>query len=142
VDQRISFVTLAVRDLEASRKFYVEGLGWAPDLEVEGDVVMLMAGERLVLSLWDRAHFEAEVGPIAPGFAEGDGVPPFTLAHNVATEGEVDAVLETARAAGADPVHDAVRREWGGYTGYFGDPDGYRWEIATNPGPIGAKVLP
>jgi uncharacterized protein len=138
VDQRISFLTLAVRDLDASRRFYVDGLGWTPDLEVEGDVVMIMAGERLVLSLWDREHFQAEVGMIA----DRDGVPPFTIAHNVATEAEVDAVLATARAAGADPVHDAVRRDWGGYTGYFADPDGFRWEIATNPGPIGQKVLP
>ena len=138
MDQRISFLTLAVRDLEVSRRFYVDGLGWTPDLEVEGDVVMLMAGERLVLSLWDREHFQAEVGPIA----DGDGVPPFTISHNVVTEDEVDAILATARAAGADPVTDAVEREWGGYTGYFGDPDGYRWEIATNPGPIGQRVLP
>ena len=139
MDQRISFLTLAVRDLEASRRFYVDGLGWTPDLEVEGDVIMIMAGERLVLSLWDREHFQAEVGRIA---VSGDGVPPFTISHNVATPEEVDAVLATARAAGADPVHDAVEREWGGYTGYFADPDGYRWEIATNPGPIGQKVLP
>ena len=138
MDQRISFLTLAVGDLEASRRFYVDGLGWTPDLEVEGDVVMLMAGERLVLSLWDREHFQAEVGPIM----QGDGVPPFTIAHNVATTDEVDAVLATARAAGADPVHDAVQRDWGGYTGYFADPDGYRWEVAHNPGPIGQKVLP
>jgi uncharacterized protein len=137
VDQRISFLTLAVRDLEASRRFYVDGLGWTPDLHVEGEVVMFLAGERLVLSLWDRAHFEAEVGAIA----DGAGVPPFTMSHNVATEAEVDAVLETARAAGADPVDHAVRRDWGGYTGYFADPDGYRWEVATNPGPIGQKVL-
>ena len=138
MDQRISFLTLSVRDLEASRRFYVDGLGWTPDLEVEGDVVMIMAGERLVLSLWDRDHFQAEVGEIA----QGDGVPPFTISHNVATEVEVDEVLATARAAGADPVHEPQHREWGGYTGYFADPDGYRWEIATNPGPIGQKVLP
>jgi predicted lactoylglutathione lyase len=138
MDQRISFLTLAVRDLEASRRFYVDGLGWTPDLEVEGDVVMITAGERLVLSLWDREHFQAEVGEIAVG----EGVAPFTISHNVATEEEVDAVLDTARAAGADPVHEAVEREWGGYTGYFADPDGYRWEVATNPGPIGQKVLP
>jgi predicted lactoylglutathione lyase len=138
MDQRISFLTLSVRDLEASRRFYVDGLGWTPDLEVEGDVVMIKAGERLVLSLWDRDHFQAEVGEIA----QGDGVPPFTISHNVATEAEVDEVLATARAAGADPVHEPQHREWGGYTGYFADPDGYRWEIATNPGPIGQKVLP
>jgi predicted lactoylglutathione lyase len=142
MDQRISFLTLAVRDLEATRRFYLDGLGWTADLDVEGDVVMIMVGERLVLSLWDREHFAAEVGPIAPGLAEGEGVAPFTIAHNVATRAEVDAVLETARAAGADPVHAAEEREWGGYTGYFADPDGYRWEIAYNPGPIGQKVLP
>ncbi len=51
-------------------------------------------------------------------------------------------MLETARGAGADPVHEGVDREWGGYTGYFGDPDGYRWEIAWAPGDVGAAVLP
>ena len=140
MDQRISFLTLAVRDLDASRRFYVDGLGWTPDLEVEGDVVMIKAGPLLVLSLWDRTHFEAEVGPV--GWHPGSGVPPFTISHNVRTEAEVDAALEAARSAGADSVHAAERRDWGGYTGYFGDPDGYRWEVATNPGPIGQAVLP
>ena len=65
-----------------------------------------------------------------------------SLAHNVPTREEVDEVLETARRAGADPVRPATEREWGGYTGYFGDPDGFRWEIAHNPGPIGQEVLP
>jgi uncharacterized protein len=138
VDQRISFLTLAVRDLDASRRFYLDGLGWAADLDVEGDMVMIRAGDKLVLSLWDRDHFQAEVGPIAMDV----GIAPFTIAHNVATRGEVDVVLATARAAGADPVHEAVERDWGGYTGYFGDPDGYRWEIAFNPDPIGQVVLP
>lgn len=138
VDQRISFITLAVRDLDASRRFYLDGLGWEESLFVPGDVSMIRTGERLVLSLWDLGAFEAEVGPVA----RDEGVAPFTLAHNVRTKGEVDAVLATARAAGADPVTVPVEREWGGYTGYFGDPDGYRWEIATNPGPIGEVVLP
>ncbi len=138
MDQRISFVTLAVVDLETSRRFYVDGLGWEPELEVPGDVLMIKVGERLVLSLWVRDHFEAEVGPIQTG----PGVAPITLSHNVRERVEVDAVLATARGAGADPVHDAQERAWGGYTGYFADPDGFRWEVATNPGPIGAKVLP
>jgi catechol 2,3-dioxygenase-like lactoylglutathione lyase family enzyme len=138
VDQRISFVTLAVRDLDATRAFYVEGLGWTPSMDVPGEVLMIQVGEHVVLSLWDEAAFEAEVGRIG----RGDGVAPITLAHNVPTREEVDAVLATARAAGADPVTDAVERDWGGYTGYFGDPDGYRWEIAVNPGPIGEVVLP
>jgi uncharacterized glyoxalase superfamily protein PhnB len=101
-------------------------------------VLMIQAGEHVVLSFWVREHFEAEVGAVR----QGSGVAPITIAHNVATEAEVDDVLATARAAGADPVHPAERREWGGYTGYFGDPDGYRWEIAWNPGPIGRVVLP
>ncbi len=138
MDQRISFLTLAVADVERSRAFYLGGLGWTADFEESGDVVMIRTGDKLVLSLWDRGHFEAEVGTVVTG----DGVPPITIAHNVATKPEVDAVLDTARRAGADPVHDAVEREWGGYTGYFADPDGYRWEIAYNPGPIGQAVLP
>jgi hypothetical protein len=138
MDQRISFVTLAVADLAATRRFYVDGLGWTAELDVPGEVLMIRAGEHLVLSLWDVAHFEEEVGAIV----RGPGVAPFTLAHNVATRAEVDQVLATARSAGADPVEAAVERDWGGYTGYFGDPDGYRWEIAWNPGPIGQLVLP
>jgi catechol 2,3-dioxygenase-like lactoylglutathione lyase family enzyme len=137
MDPRISFVTLAARDLAAARAFYVDGLGWSPVLDVPGEVVMIRVGERLVLSLWDEAHFEAEVGRIG----RADGVPPFTLAHNVATRAEVDAVLDDARSAGAD-VGAAAERDWGGYTGYFSDPDGVRWEIAWNPGAIGRLVLP
>ncbi len=138
VDQRISFVTLAVADLDASRRFYLDGLGWTAALDVPGEVLMIQAGEHLVLSLWVERAFEAEVGPLR----RGPGVAPITLAHNVPSTDEVDAVLETARHAGADPVGAAEQREWGGYTGYFGDPDGYRWEIAYNPGPIGQVVLP
>lgn len=138
MDQRISFVTLAVRDLTASRAFYLDGLGWEPALDVPGEVLMIKAGEHLVLSLWDERGFEAEVGPIR----RGEGLVPITLSHNVRTPAEVDEILATARAAGADPVSAPVERDWGGYTGYFGDPDGFRWEIATNPGPIGQEVLP
>ncbi len=138
MDQRISFVTLAVADLDVTRRFYLDGLGWAAEFTEPGDVIMIRAGERLILSLWNQDHFEAEVGPIGRGV----GVSPFTIAHNVASPEEVDAVLATARAAGADPVSEGRRREWGGYTGYIGDPDGHRWEIANNPGPIGQVVLP
>ena len=138
MDQRISFVTFAVRDLDATRAFYIDGLGWEAAMDVPGEVLMIKVGEHVLLSLWAEAEFEAEVGPIR----RGPGLAPCSLAHNVATREEVDAVLETARRAGADPVHEGVEREWGGYTGYFGDPDGFRWEIAWNPGPIGQEVLP
>jgi uncharacterized protein len=137
MEPRISFVTLSVHDLDASRRFYVDGLGWAPELDVPREVVMIRVGEHLILSLWDEAHFEAEVGAIG----RGTGVPPFTLAHNLATPEEVDAVLVEAGSAGAE-VGVAEQRDWGGYTGYFADPDGVRWEIAWNPGPIGQLVLP
>ena len=138
MDQRISFVTLAVADLDATRRFYLEGLGWEAALAVPGEVLMIQAGEHLVLSLWAAAEFEAEVGPIR----RGEGLLPMTLSHNVPTPEQVDEVLATARTAGADPVQDGAERAWGGYTGYFGDPDGFRWEIAYNPGPIGQVVLP
>ena len=137
MDARISFVTLAVADLARTRAFYVDGLGWTPELEVEGEVLMIRVADRLVLSLWSQAGFEAEVGPVR----RGEGVVPVTLSHNVATEAEVDAVLAEARALGAD-VGVAQRRAWGGWTGYFSDPDGFRWEVATNPDPIGQSVLP
>ena len=137
MDQRISFVTLAVADVERSRAFYVDGLGWTPEVLVPGEVLMIRAGERLVLSLWSEAGFEAEVGPVR----RGAGVVPLTLAHNVATAAEVDEVLALAGSLGAE-VSGAREREWGGYTGYFADPDGFRWEIATNPGEIGQLVLP
>jgi hypothetical protein len=138
MDQRISLVTLAVSDLDATRRFYLGGLGWEAFMDVPDDVLMIQAGQHLLLSFWVEPHFEAEVGPIR----RGPGVAPITIAHNVGSDAEVDAVLDTARAAGADPVEPAVKREWGGYSGYFADPDGYRWEIAHAPGEIKKLVVP
>jgi hypothetical protein len=138
MDQRISFITLAVADLARTYAFYVDGLGWTPELHVPDEVLMIRTGEHLILSLWAEAGFEAEVGPIL----RGSGIVPITIAHNVRTTEEVDAVLALARRAGADPVVAAEHRDWGGYSGYFADPDGFRWEVATNPGPTGQIVLP
>lgn len=136
MDQRLSFVTLPVLDRSRSRDFYVDGLGWEPLFDGQ-DVLMMRVGERLVLSLWDQEGFEAEVGPVR----RGEGHPPLALAHNVATEPEVDAVLAVAAGLGAE-VRAARRREWGGYSGYFLDPDGVPWEVAVNPGDEFAFVLP
>ncbi len=138
MDQRISFVTLAVADLGASRRFYLDGLGWRADLDVPGEVLMIRVGEHLILSLWDEDEFEGEVGAIRGG----PGVAPITVAHNVATPEEVDAVLDLARRAGSPEASGGQQRDWGGYSGYFADPDGFRWEIAHNPGGIGQMVLP
>ena len=129
-------MTLVVADLERAKRFYLEGLRWTAALEGAGEVVMIRVGEKLVLSLWAESAARAEIGEVSRG-----GTLPFTLAHNVATAEEVDAVLATARAAGAT-VHDAVKREWGGYSGDFVDPDGFRWEVAFNPFPIGDLKLP
>lgn len=138
MDQRLSFVTLAVRDLAASRDFYVDGLGWETEVDVPGEVLMFRVADKVVLSLWDEPSFIEEVGA-AP--ARG-GAPPITLAHNLASRDGVDRCLEQAAAAGAREVAEATERSWGGYTGYFADPDGYRWEIAWNPSELGESVLP
>lgn len=137
MDQRVSFVTLAASDLQATEQFYVDGLGWEVLHHTTGEVLMFKVADKVVLSFWAASSFEAECGPPVRG-----GIPPLVLAHNVATREGVDRCLEHARAAGAEPVHDAVERDWGGYTGYFADPDGYRWEVACNPGEIGQEVLP
>lgn len=137
MEPRVSFITLVVRDLDRSRDFYVAGLGWAAELDVPGEVVMIRVGDRLVLSLWQEDAAVGELGAIG----RGDGAPPFTLAHNVSTPDDVDRVLAEAAAAGAAVPAEPVARDWGGYTGYFADPDGFRWEVAYNPGPIGQSVL-
>ena len=138
MDTRVSLVTLVVRDLAATRAFYVDGLGWQPELEAPGEVLMFRVADKVLLSLWSRSHAEAELGPVEYPAA---GSAPLALAHNLATRAEVDAVLADARAAGAPLVHDAVARDWGGYSGYFADPDGFRWEVAHNPTPLGDSLL-
>jgi catechol 2,3-dioxygenase-like lactoylglutathione lyase family enzyme len=136
MDARITFVTLAVADVTASRRFYVEGLGWQPEFEEPDEVLFFRVAPTVTLSLWRRSHFEAEVGRTL----SGPGVPPITLAHNMPDPAGVDEVLAAAAAAGAQ-VGSAQNREWGGYSGYFSDPDGFRWEVAFNPGPIGVDLL-
>lgn len=135
MEQRVSFVTLVVADVPASRAFYVDGLGWDPEFEAD-DVLMFRVAEKVVLSLWSRAGFAGETGtePVS-------GVPPITLSHNVATPETVDDVLTAVAAAGAR-VTAGEQRDWGGYSGYFRDPDGFNWEVCYNPGPIGQSVLP
>ena len=138
MEQRISLITLAVRDLDASRRFFVDGLGWEAFLDVD-DVLMLRVGEHLLLSLWASESFIAEVGPSTLG----TGIAPITLAHNVSNDEEVDATLAEMERSGGRIVERATRREWGGYSGYAADPDGYRWEIANaGDGPLTALVVP
>lgn len=135
MEQRISFITLAVDDVARSRAFYADGLGWKPIFEND-EVLMRPVGQHLMPSLWSIEGFSAEVG-----HAPTTGIAPLTLAHNCRTEAEVDSVLELAASIGAE-TSPAIRREWGGYSGYFSDPDAFRWEIAMKSGPTGDYALP
>jgi uncharacterized protein len=124
--QRITVVTLGVRDLEVARRFY-EALGWHTGAEPGGDVVFFQAGD-MVLSLWDRARLaEDSCVEDTPGWG---GV---TLALNLGSREEVDAAIEEARAAGATIGREPAETFWGGYSSVFLDPDGHPWEVAHNP---------
>ncbi|HWV38053.1 MAG TPA: VOC family protein [Vulgatibacter sp.] len=126
---RISLVTLGVTDLDRARSFYRDGLGFPLRAESTENVAFFDLDGRLVLSLFDRrdlAH-DAFVPP------EGSGFRGFALAHNVASEAEVDAVLAKAVAAGATLTKPGQKVFWGGYSGYFSDPEGFLWEVAYNP---------
>ncbi|MEX0663186.1 MAG: VOC family protein [Acidimicrobiia bacterium] len=131
MDPRITFITIGVNDLETSRRFYVEGLGWPPTWEVPDEVVFIQVGYGLLLALWGRDMLAADGGgPWSSGSAPAG----FSLAHNVDSDDEVVRVIDHARRAGAMILKPAQRAEFGGFHGYFADPDGARWEIAHNPG--------
>jgi uncharacterized protein len=126
VDQRLSLITLGVRDLARARAFY-EGLGWTTGAGPEDDVVFFQAGG-MIVALWDRARLAAD-----SGVTDGDGWGGVTLAYNTRSPAEVDAVVEEARAAGAAIPREPGETFWGGYSGIFVDPDGHPWEVAHNP---------
>ncbi len=138
MDQRISIVTLGVADLGRARSFY-EQLGWRGQ-EVE-ETVFFQAGA-MVLVLWGRAKLAADSG-VAD---DGSGFDRVTLAQNVRSAEEVDAIVAAAADAGATVTRKPAATFYGGYAGVFLDPDGHAWEIAFNPGftitDDGAVVLP
>src|SRR3712207_6544323 len=126
MEQRVSVITLGVRDLPRARAFY-EALGWTTGAAPEDDVVFFQAGG-MVVALWGRDQL-AEDSTVTDGGGWG-GV---TLAYNGRTPAEVDAVIEEARAAGATIGREPGETFWGGYSGVFVDPDGHPWEVAHNP---------
>lgn len=130
MEPKLTVLTLGVRDLDAARRFYVDGLGWEPTLEVAGEVIFIQVAGGMLLALWPVDALAGEAGAV--GF--GEQAPPVALAHNVGSPEEVSRVLGVAVAAGAKLIRPATPTEWGGTNGYFADPDGYRWEIAHNPG--------
>jgi len=127
MEQRLSVVTLGVRDLPRAQAFY-RALGWVPADPALEEVVFFPAGG-MVVALWDRELLAAD--SVATDTGGWGGV---TLAHNVRSPSEVDAVLEQAGAAGGDVRRPGAPTSWGGYSGLFADPDGHPWEVAHNPG--------
>jgi predicted lactoylglutathione lyase len=127
MEQRISLVTLGVSDLSRSRQFY-SALGWSGQ-EVEDTVFIQAGGQALVL--WDRGKLAADAGI---DDTRSDGFGGIAFAHNVRSTAEVDEILSLAQRAGADVTRVAAPTSYGGYAGYFADPDGHLWEIAHNPG--------
>jgi uncharacterized protein len=134
MEPRITLITLGVDDLERALNFYRDGLGWKTEGIVgqayeHGAVVFfdLQAGLRLALWHRDNLAHDSGVARTPPGTTD------FALAHNVVSRAEVDTVMLQAREAGAVIIKAAAETFWGGYAGYFQDPDAHLWEVAWNP---------
>ena len=127
MEQRLSLVTLGVADLARSARFYEDGLGWRRGTDDKGVVFFQMPA--MILSLYPRAALAEDVGvaELAPAPAA------MTLAYNARSREEVDKVIAKAVSSGASLVKAAKDAFWGGYSGYFADPDGHLWEVAFNP---------
>ena len=126
MEQRLSLVTLGVSDLGRARAFY-EALGWTTRAAPDDEVVFFQAGG-MVVALWGRDQLAEDSAVEDPGGWGG-----VTLAYNVRSPAEVDAVMAEAEAAGARIGRPGGETFWGGYSGLFVDPDGHPWEVAHNP---------
>ena len=125
--QTISFITLGVRDLARSRRFY-QALGWRESAGSQASVAFYQVGS-VAFALYGREDLAEDAQVAAPG----TGFAGFTLAHNVASEAAVEITLAEAVAAGGALMRAAERAPWGGFRGYFADPDGFLWEVCFNP---------
>ena len=128
MEPRISLITLGVADLERATRFYEECLG-LPRLETPPSITFFELGKTW-LALWSRDSLAEDAGLSA----EGSGFRGFALAHNVRSPAEVDALLARVADHGATVTRSGHPTDWGGYSGYFTDPDGFVWEVAHNPG--------
>lgn len=128
MEQRLSLITLGVADLARSRRFYEDGLGWSKG-NPEDDVAFYQLNG-LVLAIWSRDELAADARATDTG-ATFSGI---SIAFNTRSHDEVDDVLAQAAAAGGAITKPAEEQVWGGYSGYFSDPDGHSWEVAFNPG--------
>jgi catechol 2,3-dioxygenase-like lactoylglutathione lyase family enzyme len=127
MEPRISFITLGVEDLERATRFYEEVLR-LPRIPTSSAIAFFEMG-RTWLALYPRDSLAADAG-VAP---QGSGFARFTLAHNVRSPEEVDRLLAEAAQGGGRLVKPGQPADWGGYAGYFADPDGFLWEVAWNP---------
>jgi uncharacterized protein len=126
MEQRVSLITLGVRDLARARSFY-EQLGWKSGAAPADDVVFFQAGG-MILALWGRDNLTQD-----SGVRDSGGWGGVALAYNARSPAEVDAVLAEAREAGAQIPREGAETFWGGYSGVFIDPEGHPWEVAHNP---------
>jgi catechol 2,3-dioxygenase-like lactoylglutathione lyase family enzyme len=130
MQQSVHFVTLSTPDLDAARAFYRDGLGWAPLLDVPGEIIFFQIGPGMTLGLFDATRFNADLElPDAQPAPAG-----LTLSHNVDGPAEVDEVITQAVSAGATLLKPPQRADFGGYHGHFADPNGVVWEVCHNPG--------
>ena len=127
MNQHLHIITLGVKDLEASKKFYADTLGWKISNPQEG-IAFFQAGG-VVLALYPRESL-AEDALVSP---EGSGFSGITLAYNAHSEAEVDEIIGDLKAKNVKIVKEPTKAFWGGYSSYFADPDDYRWEVAYNP---------
>ena len=129
MEQHINYITLGVADLAESRRFYREVFGWQETADSNENIAFFQAGNALLLALFGKAALahDAQIPEQSSGF------PRFTLAHNVGSEAEVDALFAGFAAKNANVIKAPQKVFWGGYSGYLADPDGFLWEIAFNP---------
>ena len=127
MEQRLSLITLGVKDLAKSRRFY-ESLGWKLGGPSNPQVAFFQLGG-IIIGLWSKDALATEAG-----VSHGKGFGGIVLAQNVADQESVDRVLAEAERAGGKITAEASEKFWGGYSGYFTDLDGYPWEVAWNPG--------
>ncbi len=128
MDPRLNIVTLGVRDLAVAARFYREGFGWKPAVETS-DFMLFEMGNGVAIALYPYDLLAEDAG-LSAGARSFGGI---TLAQNVASRADVDRTIAAACAVGATLLKAGTDKDWGGYSGYFADPDGYPWEIAFHP---------
>jgi uncharacterized protein len=125
---RLNIITLGVRDLNKAIRFYRDGLGWPLSSMSAGDFAIFKLSTGTALALYPRELLAKDANVLDNGGFGG-----ITLAQNVATREEVDLALSQAVKSGGAILKSARKADWGGYSGYFADPDGHPWEVACNP---------